>query len=163
MTLPGGNYQCRLLLTEESFHNSPPKVHWPWGMTRYADGGFWAHALSDDEFAFTIVPPASSTEMHVASIAMALQQRGPSANATATVLVVDANGVPVSGVTVSGTWSGVVSGSASGTTDSLGAVTLASPKTRSSGTFTFTVGNLSKTGWDYDPTANAETSDSIIR
>ncbi|MGD8237807.1 MAG: carboxypeptidase-like regulatory domain-containing protein, partial [Armatimonadota bacterium] len=56
VTLPPGSYQCRLLLTEETFHNVPPALQsqFPWGRTNYADGGFWAHVLSDDGFAFTI-------------------------------------------------------------------------------------------------------------
>jgi predicted component of type VI protein secretion system len=43
-----------LLLTEESFHNVPPDLPYTWGQTYYPDGGFWAHALSDEAFAFTI-------------------------------------------------------------------------------------------------------------
>lgn len=161
VTLLAGQYQCRLLLTEESFHNVPPELagQFPGGYTNYADGGFWANALSDAEFAFTIVGPA----MHVGDIAMGLQVKGSLANATATVLVLNATAQPVSGVTVAGAWSGVVSGSSSSVTDSTGRVTLSSPKTRASGTFTFTVTGLTKSGWSYDPSANLETSDSITR
>jgi len=54
VTLPAGSYRCRLLLTEESFHNVPPDLPYTWGQTYYPDGGFWAHALSDEAFAFTI-------------------------------------------------------------------------------------------------------------
>ncbi|MBM3471843.1 MAG: hypothetical protein FJX75_01055 [Armatimonadetes bacterium] len=164
VTLPGGSYRCRLLLTEESFHNVPPALasQYPWGQTNYADGGFWAHALSDDQFAFTVgATPASA--MHVGGITMGLQTRGSFTNATATVSVAEAGGAPVSGVLVAGRWSGVVTGTVSGTTDSSGQVTLSSAKTRSAGTFTFTVDSLSKSGWTYDSAANVKTSDSITK
>lgn len=54
--LAAGEYACRLLLTEESFHND-------FGDTAYPDGGFWAHALSDEALTFTIAgpPPAPPT------------------------------------------------------------------------------------------------------
>lgn len=56
LTLPKGNYKCRLLLTEETFHNVPPALAstYTWGRTNYADGGFWAHALTDEGLIFTI-------------------------------------------------------------------------------------------------------------
>ena len=53
--------------------------------------------------------------------------------------------------TVMGTWSGVVSGSSSGTTGADGSVTLSSAKTRKTGTFTFTVTGVSKSGYSYVP------------
>ena len=166
VTLPAGNYLCRLLITEESFHNVPPELasQFPWGQTNYPDGGFWAHAVSDEGFGFTVgsAPPPSKA-MHVAGITMGLQTKGASANATASVSVADAGGAPVSGVLVTGAWSGVVGGNVSGTTDASGRVTLSSPKTRATGTFTFSVTGLSLGGWTYDSAANAKTSDSITR
>jgi len=52
-TLPDGAYACRLLLTEESFHNDPDNVV-SWGVTEYPDGGFWVHALAEETLEFTI-------------------------------------------------------------------------------------------------------------
>jgi len=104
--------------------------------------------------------------MHVARIDMALQttSRRNLTSAVATVSIVDANGAPVAGATVSGYWSGATSDSDSGTTDAAGRVTLVSDGVRrpSSGTtFTFTVRDVTLSGWTYDPDANAETRDSI--
>lgn len=49
VVLPEGNYQCRLLLTEESFHNKLG-----WDAPDPSLGGFWAHALSDEELSFQV-------------------------------------------------------------------------------------------------------------
>ena len=165
VSLPAGDYLCRLLLTEESFHNVPPALQseFPWGYTNYADGGFWAHALSDDAFAFTITSGGPSTsKMHVASIDMALDEKPRFARANATVTVVDENGSPVPEATVSGQWSGLTGDTDAAATDSSGECTVTSDRTSgSSGTFTFTVDDVTKEGWTYDQAANVETSDSI--
>jgi hypothetical protein len=105
---------------------------------------------------------APATALHVADIAMSTRARGPNVNAIATVTVVDAGGVPVEGATVSGHWSGLTSDSDSGITVADGTVSLSSNKLKNpSGTFTFTVDNITKAGWTYDSAANVETSDSI--
>ncbi len=83
--------------------------------------------------------------------------------AKARVYVVNGSGQPVSGATVSGSWSGVVFGSSMSVTGSDGSVSLPSPKTYSYGTFTFRVTGVSAAGLSYDPTRNLETSDSIRR
>ncbi len=83
------------------------------------------------------------------------------ARATAEVTIVDQNGDPVSGATVQGRWSGLVSGTPSGNTNSGGAVLFTSSWTYRRGTFTFTVESVSAPGYTYDPEANVETSDSI--
>ena len=103
--------------------------------------------------------------MHISAIDMSLKEAGPNVNAIATVTIVDALGNPVSGATVSGHWSGATTDTDSGVTDSSGQVKLKSNRLRNptSGetTFTFTVGNVTKDGWTYDPRANVETSDFI--
>lgn len=103
--------------------------------------------------------------MRVADIAMSRAvARNGTARATAAVKVVDGNGLGVSGVTVAGTWSGLVSGSASLVTDSTGVARFASKATRAtSGTFTFTVTGATLSGYNYVPANNTETSDSIAR
>ncbi len=99
--------------------------------------------------------------MHVANIAMTVKRRGRNYAATATITVVDAANAPVSGATVSITWSGVVGGSASGVTAADGKVLFTSANVKSRGPFTITVTNVAHSGYDYDPAANVETSDSI--
>lgn len=104
--------------------------------------------------------PAGPT-LSVASIDMGTQSRGPWTNGTASVLVVDQNGNPVGGATVSGTWSGSVSGSQSATTAGDGRASFESDRTRDgSSCFTFTVDGVSLSGATYDPAGNLETSDS---
>ncbi|HET9484524.1 MAG TPA: trypsin-like peptidase domain-containing protein [Xanthomonadales bacterium] len=85
----------------------------------------------------------------VQSNTVTVSKKGPWFSGTATVRVVDQNGQAVANATVSGTWSGAVSGSASGVTGTNGTVAIASPKTRTNGTFTFCVTNVSGTGITY--------------
>ncbi|MFC2032325.1 S8 family serine peptidase [Chloroflexota bacterium] len=118
-----------------------------------------------DEVIVTVTEMAANV-MHVASIDMSIATRTAGRNiftsGTATVTVVDANGFPVEGVTVYGQWSGLTSDSDSGITNASGEVTLTSDSVKnSSGTFTFTINDIIKDGWTYEPSANIETSDSI--
>jgi len=70
---------------------------------------------------------------------------------------------PVEGAVVLGHWSGLTGDIDSGVTDENGSVSLKSNKVRNTGgTFTFTVDDLTKDGWTYDPAANDETTDSIV-
>jgi subtilisin len=107
---------------------------------------------------------AASPTLHVGDIAMALTVKRSSAQANATVSVLDANGKAIVGATVTGTWSGVVSGSSSGVTGTGGTVKLSSPSTKkTSGTFTFTITGVAFSGYAYKSSDNMETSDSITR
>ena len=115
-----------------------------------------------DSIGITVGTPSSNI-MHVSDIYMSLKKAGINVNAIATVTIVDASDNPVEGATVSGTWSGATSDNDSGVTDTYGKVSLQSNKVKkpSSGTtFTFTVIDVTKSGWTYDPGANEETSDS---
>ena len=85
----------------------------------------------------------------VASNVVTVASQGPWKTGRATVRIVDQNGQAVANATVSGSWSGVVSGSASGTTGSDGTVVISSAKTKSTGTFTFCVTNVSGTNITY--------------
>jgi len=121
------------------------------------DGG-----LTAEDTAIVTVAEESTLVMHVASIAMSTKKAGPNVNAIATVTVVDADGAPVEGATVSGHWSELTSDSDSRVTDNNGTVSLNSNKVKNaSGTFTFTVDDITKDGWTYDSAANVETSNSI--
>jgi len=107
--------------------------------------------------------------MHVFSIDMSLKIAGINVNAIATITIfaVDTDGNPLSpveGATVSGTWTVATIDTDSGITDASGQVSLESNKVKnpkSGTTFTFTVDDVIKDGWTYDPLANTETSDSI--
>ena len=85
--------------------------------------------------------------------------------ATATVTIVDDDGSPVSGATVSGRWSGAATDSDTGITDSSGRVTLRSNwvfNAASGSSFSFTVNSVSSSGLTYDPAANQETTDTVV-
>jgi serine protease len=110
-----------------------------------------------------------TTTMHVTNIDMALSTRTAGPNkfikALATVTIVDASDNPVEGTKVYGSWSGATSDTDSGVTDTTGNVTLESDEVRNppSGTnYTFTVDDVTKSGWTYDSASNTETSDSIM-
>jgi len=94
---------------------------------------------------------------------MSLSGNKRGTTATAKVTIVDQNGAVKSGATVSGNWSGVVSGSGSATTGSTGVASITSPKTTASGTFTFTVVSVSLNGYTYDSSANAVSSGSTTK
>ena len=107
--------------------------------------------------------------MHIHSINMSLSKRKAGKNiftrATAVVTVVNTTGITVDVATVEGHWSNATTDSDSGTTNSTGQVPLDSDEVKKAldGTnFTFTVDKLIKSGWTYDPTANNETSGTII-
>jgi subtilisin family serine protease len=112
----------------------------------------------------TVVEEAPANSMHIASIEMSkttIRLRGWYTYATARVTIVDGDGNSVDGATVSGSWSGLTTGTDSGTTNA-GHATLNSDSVKNAaGTFTFTADDVSLTGWTYNQTANAETSGSI--
>jgi serine protease len=99
--------------------------------------------------------------MHVASIVMSSTKAGTTVTASATVTVVDAVGKVVGGAIVSGHWDGVTRDIDSGVTNSSGKVQLSSDKTKTRGIFTFTIDNITKTGWKYIPGDNVKTGNSI--
>ncbi|MFH1370763.1 MAG: fibronectin type III domain-containing protein [Planctomycetota bacterium] len=101
--------------------------------------------------------------MHVDSITVEwISAGGPNQKGQATVVIKDNLGNPVSGATVSGTFSGTLSESASGTTNSAGTVVIQTVgKTRSPGSLTFCVDNVTHTSLTYNPSDNMETCDGI--
>jgi hypothetical protein len=98
--------------------------------------------------------PGSSTTMHVGDLDGVSTNQGNTWTAAVTITVHDANHIAVSGVTVSGSWSGGASGSPVCTTGSNGqcAVSVAGVHKRN-GSVTFSVVNLSN-GLTYDSAAN---------
>jgi len=99
--------------------------------------------------------------IYVANIAMNLSSSRQGTQANATVTVRNQNGALVSGATVTGQWSGLTTGTVSRSTSRKGVAALTSARTRSTGTFTFTVTGITITGSTYSPTRNVETTDSI--
>jgi hypothetical protein len=74
------------------------------------------------------------------------------------VQVVDGNGTPVSGATVSAQFTGPTSGTTSGITDAVGFATLKSTAAKQAATsWCFTVVSISASGYDYLPSADVVT------
>jgi PKD repeat protein len=115
----------------------------------------------------TVTVGSAPVAMSVGNIAMSLTVASSgTANAKAAVKVLDKNGLLVSGATVTGRWSGIVSQTgASVVTGTNGVATFTSPTSSRTarGTFTFTVTGVTRSGYSYVPASNLETSDSIVR
>ena len=80
---------------------------------------------------------------------------------TANVRMTDAGDVPVSNASVKVRWSGVVTGTASATTNSSGIATLSKSTRAAHGTVTLAVTGVSKAGVTYDSAQNTVTQASI--
>ena len=114
----------------------------------------------------TEAAPLPDTPMHVVSIDVSLDQKGPNWQARAWVKVVDDTGAVVELASVTGTWTfkGNSLNSLTTTTTSEGIANLNSTKVKeviSGDVFAFTVEGVSKIGFIYEPGANVETSDSV--
>ena len=99
-------------------------------------------------------------DMFVYDISQNIVKQGSKYKSNATITIRDTNNNPVSGGTVSISWSGSVSGTASGTTAADGTVTFTSSKVKSTGPFTITVDNVTHATLPYNSSLNNETSDS---
>ena len=108
----------------------------------------------------TVTP---DNRIYVASIAMTTATNNRGTTARAVVTIRNVNGTVKSGATVTGRWSGVVTGNASGRTANNGTIGFTSARTRTPGTFTFTVTGVTATGNTYDSTLNTLSSNSITR
>jgi len=98
-------------------------------------------------------------EMYVYDITQTANKTGINYTSTAVVTIRDTNNNPVANATVYITWSGVVSGSASGVTGADGTVGFTSAKVKANGPFTIMVDNVTHTILPYNPGINNETSD----
>lgn len=116
---------------------------------------------SDSAVATLVVSRDPNLALHVSGITMVVSSTKSGRAATARVNVVDASGAACTGATVTGSWTGVVAGSSSGTTITGGTATLTSPRTKNSGAFTFTVTGIVKSGYLYNATANTASAASI--
>ncbi len=103
--------------------------------------------------------PAATASMHLQGITVTTTgYKNNQSDATAVVTVLDGSGNKVVGATVNGTWSGVVTGSASSTTGSTGQAAVKSGRTRNTGTFMFTVTSVTLAGYTYSADQNIATS-----
>jgi len=109
------------------------------------------------------VNPDPAKVLHVQSIVISTVTSRSGTAARAAVTIWDSASRPVAGILVTGRWSGITTGTSSGTTNNSGIATLNSKATKKSGTFTFTVTGVSGSGYTYDPGQNVETADSISK
>ncbi len=104
------------------------------------------------------VTQGAVTYVRAAAISLAVVKQNSGDSVRATVKVTDTNGVPISGVTVNGSFSGMVAGSATAITDANGDTVLVSRRSKKNGTVTFTITGLAKNGYTYDAAKNLQTS-----
>lgn len=109
----------------------------------------------------TVQAPVVTKKIYVSNIQLVNTSKRANRSASASVTVRDSNGAVVAGAVVSGSWSGLVSGSATLTTGTNGVATFRSPVAKSGGTIFFTVNGITASGSSYDATLNTETTDSI--
>jgi PKD repeat protein len=105
--------------------------------------------------------PNPATILHIESVSLSIVANGKNRSVRATVVVKDGNGAVVSGVTVTGSFTGPVAGAATGTTDTNGVALLTSKVTKSTGQVSFTVTGVAKSGYSYDPSKNGSSGGSI--
>ena len=114
-----------------------------------------------NETSKSLTVSSSGNIAYVSSIDVTLFNQWPFYRASALITIMDDNKNPIVGATVYGSWSGLHTGDVNSVTDENGQVTLNSGKVRDRGTFTFSVTNVVKTDWTYDPTHNGVTYNSI--
>ena len=104
-------------------------------------------------------PPVAEIPMRIDSLTVGLVSKKSTAYALAIVRVTDSDGRPLDGVSVTGYWSGPVTGSSTGVTDADGYVTMESPRSfKPKGTVSFTVTALMKDGYVHDASLDATDS-----
>lgn len=127
----------------------------------FAPNSFTGDVYYFDNFDSYVVDSGGGqpTTTHVEAIVLGTQGVGKGQQrGTATVTLRDDLGDPVSGATVTGTFSGDFNETTAGTTGTDGTVTLATTGTRKgSVSLTFCVDDVSHASLTYDPTANVET------
>ena len=126
----------------------------PTGGLTIADGQGIGTIRNDDQ------PPPKV--IRVSDIVMTVVTSGKNKAAKATITVTDLSNQPITNATVNVKWSGLVTGNASGKTNSNGQVTFTSKSTAKKGTITITVSGMTPpTGYTYDATQNAKSSASV--
>jgi hypothetical protein len=143
-----------------------------WDTTVYANGSHTLRSRAVDDagqnaksevVSVTVDNGGQPPIVYVYAIDMTGKQSGPNLGARAIVTIRDESGLPAEGATVYGSWSGDYIGDDTGTTVANGRVRFLSGRVQdSSATFTFTVTDVVKDGYTYDPDSNNETSDTIV-
>ncbi len=100
--------------------------------------------------------------VHVESIEIDLLPGRSGDVPTATVVLAALDGDSCVGATVTGTWSGIVSGDVTGTADADGTVLLSAKKTKKTGTITLTITGISLPGYVFDTQLGVPTA-SIVK
>ena len=96
---------------------------------------------------------------HVDSIVPGTAGGGPNKRATAAVTVLDENGAPVAGASVTGTFTGSHNETVTATTDANGVADLTTSGRSRNPAFQICVDDIVKSGMTYDPASNVETCD----
>lgn len=109
------------------------------------------------------VDPAPKRVIYVEDIGMSVETVPGGEIARAFVTVVDDDGMTVPGIQVTGSWSGLVTGTSQSVAGNDGVAVLDSKKFRKTGTITFTVTGLSGDGYLYDPGLNESTVVSMAK
>lgn len=102
-------------------------------------------------------------ELHVGNMIATKSTRGNKWTATVTITVLDQNNSAVSGVVVTGSWSGAKTGTATCTTGTSGTCSVSTGNMSSGTSVTFTVTNLSKDGYTYNSSANVVSSITVTK
>jgi len=123
---------------------------------RTVDGAF---AFYFNDVKQWLDPNGGTDKMHVHAVDLSMKVAGPNHTCKATVTIVDENNNPVEGATVTGTFSGDVSGTETGTTDATGVAVITKKVRETVTTFTFCVDNVTHSSYTYDSGANVETCD----
>ncbi len=119
--------------------------------------------LSDSR-SVTITATSVQPKIFVDSMIISLlSSRNGQTYAQAKVTVKDVNGNPISGATVSGNWSGLVVGAASGVTNASGVASVDSPATKKAGTFKYSVSGIAAPGYSYDASLNLMTTNAATK
>jgi serine protease len=102
-------------------------------------------------------------ELHVGNMTGTKSTKGKNWSATVTITALDQNNAAVSGVVVTGSWSGAKTGTASCTTGTNGACAVSTGNMSSGTSVTFTVTDLAKSGYTYNSAANAISSLTVTK
>ena len=103
-------------------------------------------------------PGTGTTTMHVGAMAVTRAKSGPNYFGSCDVTVVDGDGLPVGGATVTVSYDGATSGTTSGTTAADGTVTLLSSGLKKPiGEWCFDVTNITHASLSYDAASNVTT------
>jgi hypothetical protein len=101
--------------------------------------------------------------VYVSNIAMSKTISNRGTQASAVVTIKDAAGNLKSNASVTGTWSGLTTGTTTVKTGSTGTAKFSSALTKNAGTFTFKVTGVVLSGSAYSANLNLETTDFIVK